>query len=74
MVSRNPIKNTFINSTIFETAEDMENRPFQFMTDNLQKRGPADIQDKLYSGYLYQIQVSCFQFSTGFPNASLKTL
>ena len=62
MVSRNSIKNTFINSTIFETAEDMENRPFQFVADEVQQRAPTDIQNQLCSGYLFRIQVSVSVF------------
>ena len=56
MVSnKSSIKNTFINSTIFETQEDMQNRPFEFMTDNLQQTAPEHVPNKLYEGYLLQI-------------------
>ena len=72
MVSKSPIKNTFINSTIFETQEDIQNRPFEFMTDKLQQISPENVHNKLYEGYLLQIQVSHPQFRFG--SASLKLL
>ena len=72
MVSKSPIKNTFINSTIFETQEDIQNRPFEFMTDKLQQISPENVPNKLYEGYLLQIQVSHPQFRFG--SASLKLL
>ena len=59
MVSKSSIKNTFINSTIFETQEDIQNRPFEFMTDKLQQISPENVPNKLYEGYLLQIQVRC---------------
>lgn len=40
MVSKGSIKGTFIHSTIFETAEDVVDKPFQFEMGNLQKRSP----------------------------------
>lgn len=72
MVSKSPIKNTFINSTIFETQEDIQNRPFEFMTDKLQQISPENVPNKLYEGYLLQIQVSHPEFRFG--SGSLKLL
>ena len=57
------IKTTFINSTIFETPEDMESNPFEFMEDNLQKRCPADIPNQLYQGFLLR-RILVSQLST----------
>ena len=36
MVEKAQIKNTFIQSTIFETVEDAQNNPFEFQTEELQ--------------------------------------
>jgi len=58
MVEKASIKNTFILSQIFETREDVESCPFEFSTENTQPRGPNDIPNALYKGYLLRLQVS----------------
>jgi len=59
MVERAAIRNTFIYSPIFETVEDLELNPFEFRTDNLQKRSPQEMSTEIrHQGYLLRIEVS----------------
>ena len=52
------IKDTFIMSPVFETPEECETDPFEFKTDELEERSPAEVPFKLLAGNLLCIRVS----------------
>ena len=56
--SPNSIKNTFVQSAIFETIEEVTTNPFVFQTTDLQQRGPQDIPNVLLTGDLLIKHVS----------------
>ncbi len=58
MLERTSIKNTFILSAIFETREDIEKNPFDFLPDKIKEQSPDQVEGCLRRGYMIRLQVS----------------
>ena len=58
MADKASIKSAFIQSSIFETTEEVKNNPFTFSVDNLTQHPPSEVPNILNKGYLLRISVS----------------